>query len=100
MNDSQMTKLIRQEKTEYEKQEVIHNSELNKQIIQTWKQNSPKMVERLNKLHILNDLAFVVQERMWRTSQQYRKAGMPVTDAREQAEKEHLMLDEEALTLN
>lgn len=35
------------------------------------------------------------QERMWRASKEYREAGHPVTDAREQAERHHLMLEPE-----
>lgn len=35
------------------------------------------------------------QERMWRASKDYREAGYPVTDAREQAERHHLMLEPE-----
>ena len=54
-----------------------------------------KMVARLEKQGILDDLAFVCQERMWRAAKDNRKAGLPVTDAREQAERDHLMLEPE-----
>jgi hypothetical protein len=40
-------------------------------------------------------MAFVCQQRMWAESDRLEKAGMPPTDAREQAEREHLMLEPE-----
>ena len=33
--------------------------------------------------------------KMWQAAKAYRKGGMPVTDAREQAERDHLMLEPE-----
>ena len=64
--------------------------------METWRRDSPQMYNRLKKLKILADLAFVCQERMWLASEMYRKAGMPPTNAREQAERDHLMLEPEA----
>lgn len=87
---------IKQERQEYEKQGVIHNLEMHKMILETWKRDSPKMTARLNKLKVTDELAYVSQERMWQTMTQYQKAKMPPTDAREQAEKEHLMLEPES----
>ena len=71
------------------------NPDLHRQILETWRRDSPKMVARLEKQGTLEDLAFVCQERMWRAAKDNRKAGLPVTDAREQAERDHLMLEPE-----
>lgn len=96
MNPLQMALRIKAERKQYEAEEdLIHNKILHRQILETWRRDSPKMVARLEKQRILDDLAFVCQERMWRAAKEYRKAGLPVTDAREQAERDHLMLEPE-----
>lgn len=95
MNPLQMALRIKAERKQYEAEEVIHNPDLHQQILETWRRDSPKMVARLEKQGILEDLAFVCQERMWRAAKDNRKAGLPVTDAREQAERDHLMLEPE-----
>lgn len=95
MNNLQMALRIKAERKKYEAEEVLHNLELHKRILATWRQNSPQMVERLTKQGILDDLAFVVQERMWQAMDQNLASGMPITDAREQAERDHLMLEPE-----
>lgn len=95
MNPLQMALKIKSERKQYEAEEVIHNPDLHQQILEVWRRDSPKMVARLEKQGILDDLAFVCQERMWRAAKDNRKAGLPVTDAREQAERDHLMLEPE-----
>ena len=97
MNPLQMALRIKAERKQYEAEEVIHNPDLHQQILEAWRRDSPKMVARLEKQGILDDLAFVCQERMWRAAKDNRKAGLPVTDAREQAERDHLMLEPEEL---
>ena len=96
MNPLQMALRIKAERKQYQAEEVIHNPDLHRQILETWRRDSPKMVARLEKQGTLEDLAFVCQERMWRAAKDNRKAGLPVTDAREQAERDHLMLEPEA----
>lgn len=97
MNDLQMAHKIRQERQQREADEesLVHNTLMHREILKTWRAQRPQMVARLEKLGILDDLAFVVQERMWETLDMYEKSGMPPTDAREQAEMEHLMLEPE-----
>lgn len=95
MNPLQMALRIKAERKQYEAEEVIHNPDLHQQILEAWRRDSPKMVARLEKQGILDDLAFVCQERMWRAAKDNRRAGYPVTDAREQAERDHLMLEPE-----
>ena len=95
MNPLQMALKIKSERKQYEAEEVIHNPDLHQQILEVWRRDSPKMVARLEKQGILEDLAFVCQERMWRAAKDNRKAGLPVSDAREQAERDHLMLEPE-----
>ena len=95
MNPLQMALKIKSERKQYETEEVIHNPDLHQQILEAWRRDSPKMVAQLEKQGILEDLAFVCQERMWRAAKDNRKAGLPVTDAREQAERDHLMLEPE-----
>ena len=75
--------------------EVVTNP-LHQRILETWKRDSPKMYLRLRSQGVLEAMAFVCQVRMWEESDRLEKAGMPPTDAREQAEREHLMLEPEA----
>lgn len=79
-------------------EETLHNQDLHKRILATWQQTSPKMHLRLRTQGALEALAFVAQQRMWAEQAQLIKAGTPVTDAREQAERNHLMLEPEAQT--
>ena len=73
----------------------LHNLKLHKEILATWKQSSPKMYRRLFLAGMLDKLAFVLQARMFQEMDELMAAGYPVTDAREQAEREHLMLEPE-----
>ena len=76
-------------------EEHLHNQVLQKQILETWKQTSPKMYQRLKMQGIAEKLAYVLQERMWVEMDKLIEAGYPVTDAREQAERDNLMLEPE-----
>lgn len=75
---------------------TIHNTALHKSILATWERDSPKMWANLTKMHLAGPLAYVLQQRMWDRQKELLETGMPVTDAREQAEKELLMLEPEA----
>jgi predicted DCC family thiol-disulfide oxidoreductase YuxK len=78
-----------------EDEDAIHNRDLHRRILATWERDSPLMWARLQKLNLTEVLAYVLQERMWLQAKEYRLGGMPVTDAREQAEIEHLLLEPE-----
>lgn len=97
MNNLQLAMKIKAERQQYEQEGVIHNKILHKQILATWLRDSPQMHARLQKQKVLEDLAYVSQERMWRQMRAYQDGGMAMTDAKEQAEREHLMLEPEAL---
>ena len=74
---------------------------MHKTILETWERDGPQMTARLKKLKVMDDLAVVCQQRMWQTNELYQAAKMPPTGAREQgskgareqAMKEHLMLE-------
>lgn len=87
-------------KAEYQKyldnEETLHNQNLHQRILATWKADSPAMYLRLRTQGVLEEMAFVCQQRMWEEMDRLVKAGMAVTDAREQAEREHLMLKPES----
>ena len=76
-------------------EETLHNQNLHQRILATWKADSPAMYLRLRTQGVLEAMAFVCQQRMWDEQARLMKAGMPVTDAREQAERQHLMLEPE-----
>ena len=73
-----------------------HNLEMHRRILETWRLHSPKMWRSLERNNLAVPLAFVLQQRMWQESKSLREAGMPAPDAREQAERNHLMLEPEA----
>lgn len=86
---------IRAEAEALREQDEGYSLELHKQILKAWEVLRPKMWERLTSEGIAEDLALIVQMRMWHAMDQYMKAGMPPTDAREQAERECLMMEPE-----
>lgn len=77
-------------------EEHLHNKVLHQTIQATWERDSPAMWERLSKANLVEPLAMVLQARMWARKKELMQAGLPVTDAREQAEAELLMLEPEA----
>jgi hypothetical protein len=77
-------------------EDVIHNQVLHQRILTAWRLQSPAMWSRLQAANLTEALAYVVQQRMWTEEEQLMAAGLPFTDAREQAEREHLMLEPEA----
>lgn len=74
---------------------VLHNQDMQKRIVETWKQTSPIFWRRLQVAGIGAKLAFVLQERMWTEAADLISIGMAATDAREQAERNQLMLEPE-----
>lgn len=88
---SQEYKALRQDEN------VLHNADLHRRILTSWRQDSPEMWQRLQRAELGQKLAYVLQERMWRERDALVKAGMAVTDAREQAERNNLMLEPESI---
>ena len=78
-----------------EEEDQLHNTVLHRRILDTWKANSPKMYLRLRTQGALEAMAYVCQHRMWEEEDRLMKSGMPFTDAREIAERDHLMLEPE-----
>lgn len=76
-------------------EETVHNRDLHARILSSWMQTSPQMMRNLERAGIADALAFVVQQRMWAEQADLTAQGMPVTDAREQAERNQLMLEPE-----
>ena len=89
----------RQIEMEYRKlkssEETMHNTLLHNSILEAWKRDSPQMYARLEKAGMVERVAFVMQQRMWQMQEDLMRAGFPVTDAWEQAERETLMLEPE-----
>lgn len=76
-------------------EEVLHNLDLHQYILETWERDSPRMWASLTAQGLTEKFAFVQQERMWRREDELLKAGYPITDAREEAWRDHLMLEPE-----
>lgn len=86
---------IRRRAQEIRDQEIGFTVPLDRQIKKAWEVLRPKMWARLVKQGLVDDLALVLQTAMWEADARYLKAGMSPTDAREQAEREWLMLEPE-----
>lgn len=78
-----------------ENEDHIHNNLIHDHILETWKRDSPVMWKNLSLMMLTTPLAYVLQAEMWERKKQLMKAGLPMTDAREQAERETLMLEPE-----
>lgn len=75
--------------------EEIYNIDLHKRILKACRILRPQMWAKLKEDGTAEDLALVLQVAMWNAVDQYEKAGMPPTDARELAEREWLMMEPE-----
>lgn len=71
-------------------------SRAEKELIQHWRRVRPQMVARLQETGALAALAHVLNHKMIEALQRNRAAGMPPTDAREEAEKDWLLMEPEA----
>lgn len=91
---------VRQIKQEHKRlqadEDVMHNQELHRRILATWKETNPELLASLQREGMADALAYVLQQRMWTEQDELMAAGLPVTDAREQAERNNLMLDPSA----
>lgn len=77
-------------------EEMPVGSKLETDLIEHWKVHSPKMAARMEKAGALEAAAHVLVDQMLEEAKQLRKAGMPATDAREQAEAGWLLMEPES----
>jgi hypothetical protein len=61
-----------------------------------WRIHRPQMMARLEACQVADQLAHVLLDRMMNAQTEYLRAGMPPTDATEQAEQDWLMLEPES----
>lgn len=71
-------------------------SKMERDLIRHWRQNSPRMVKRLEAQKALAAAAHVLVDRALEAATDYKRAGMAPTDAREQAEREWLLKEPES----
>lgn len=67
-------------------------------LLERWENGSPKLWRNLKRMDLVQPLAQVLLHRMYQRMTELERAGMPPTDAREQAEREILMLEPEQET--
>jgi len=91
----QVVRLRMEERRRRNSPDLIHNLDLHRRILRSWELERPAMWARLSKQNLTETLAFLAQHRMWEEQDRLLTAGMPITDAREQAERAHLMLGPE-----
>lgn len=74
-----------------------HNKAMHRYLLEKWERESPRMWASLSQVPgRAKALAWVLQHRMWTRQEELMRGGLPVTDAREQAERENLLLEPEA----
>jgi hypothetical protein len=86
---------IRLEETPSGRQPATPGSPLEQTVMRRWRENRPEMYLSLEKQGALKPLAHVLVDRFLRAEREYLLAGMPMSDAREQAEAEWLLSDPE-----
>lgn len=86
---------VKKEHKRLEDQGESYTIPLRQRILKGWEVNQPQMLARLNKAGVAQKLADVLQARMWQAAQEYLDSGMPLSDAREQAEREWLWMEPE-----
>lgn len=64
-------------------------------LLERWESGSPKLWRNLKRMDLVEPLAQVLLSRMYQRMTELERSGMPPTDAREQAEREILMLEPE-----
>ena len=69
--------------------------ETQRQMLESWKLYRPKMWAQLNRLGIAKELAHVLDEKCQESIRKNLAGGMYSTDAREEAEKDWLLLEPE-----
>jgi hypothetical protein len=70
-------------------------SPLESRVLRTWQHNSPRMMRSLRRWNAAEPLAHVLVDRCIKSEKQYLRAGMPPCDARQEAERDWLMLEPE-----
>lgn len=71
-------------------------SQEDRDLIATWRRNRPKMAARLAEQGVLVAFAHLSAFRAGRAEKAYLEAGLPMTDAREQAAAEWLLQEPES----
>lgn len=96
MDDWTSAQWFRREAARLEEMGWLMGSPLERTVIASWRQDSPKAVAEFEELGILEVAAFVLVDKMLEAQRENLKAGMPLTDAREQAYADWLYLGDEA----
>ncbi len=65
------------------------------EILKQWHHHRPQMMHRLVAADLHKKLALVLDHKRYQAMQEYQRAGMPIPDAREQAEKDWLLMTTE-----
>ena len=95
LTKEQVVRLRMEERRRRNSPDLIHNRDLHSRILRSWETERPAMWARLSQQKMTETMAFLAQHRMWEERDRLLAAGMPITDAREQAERAHLMLGPE-----
>jgi hypothetical protein len=93
--DRQQVAWINQEVARYAHQGLVPGAAAEAEAVRNWRHNRYKMYQRLQSLGILEKTAFVLSQKCQEAMNRYVIAGMPPTDAREQAVAEWMMLGPE-----
>lgn len=93
--DQETIAWVNQEAANLAHQGLVPGSPREKEILKSWQLNRPRMLHQLRAQGIAEKMAFVLDQKQNQARKQYLQAGMPPTDAEEQATKDWLMLGPE-----
>jgi hypothetical protein len=71
-------------------------SRLERELVEHWRYNRPKMYRQLLAAGVLEKMAFVLYEKMYQSTRVYIQGGLPYPDAQEEAVKDWLIWEPEA----
>ena len=93
--DRRQAAWVNQEVANYAHQGLVPGAPDEADAIKNWRHNRHKMYQRLKAQGMLEKTAFVLNQKCQEAMNRYLKAGMPPTDAREQAVAEWMLLGPE-----
>ncbi len=94
--DPSTVEWINREAAKLEERGFIPGSPREDDLLRHWQIHRPKMLSELMAAGLAEKFAMVLLEKQYQSMREYLQAGMPPTDAREEADREWLLMEPEA----
>lgn len=95
MNSRQLIRAIKQESAHLAETDTGMGSQRETEMIDQWREIRPQMVQRLESMGVLKEFAHILECRRADAVQEYIQTGMPIPDAREQANLDWTLMEPE-----